>query len=281
MKRVRALEATDALAGKVILVTGGAQGMGLEVARAAALGGAKGLVICDRNASRKSQVEGEIGALGAECLFVACDVARPEEIRIVVEQADAKFGRIDGLVNCVGDTRRGTLETTDVGLWDTLMNVNLRAHFLFTQAVSRVMKRERTRGSIVNICSVQSRGGLTFCMAYATAKAGLVCLTRNNATELGPYGIKVNAVNMGWTVTDNEDVLQRAESGENWVKQADKTSLLGRIARPSDIAHAVVFLLDDRTHTTGSVMDMHTEYVPGMLGGGIGKASDVDASNDE
>jgi NAD(P)-dependent dehydrogenase (short-subunit alcohol dehydrogenase family) len=86
---------------------------------------------------------------------------------------------------------------------------------------------------------------------------------------------------MGWTVTDNEDVLQRAESGEDWVKQADKTSLLGRIARPSDIAHAVVFLLDDRTHTTGSVMDMHTEYVPGMLGGGIGKASDVDASNDE
>ena len=110
----------------------------------------------------------------------------------------------------------------------------------------------------------------------ATAKAGLICLTRNNATELASHGIRVNAVNMGWCVTDNEARLQTEESGADWIEAADRTSLLGRISRPRDIAMAVTFLLSDEAFTTGSVMDMHPEFVPGMLGGGIGKAADVD-----
>ena len=107
------------------------------------------------------------------------------------------------------------------------------------------------------------------------AKAALVALTKNNAAELGQHGIRVNAVNMGWTATDNEDVLQRAESGDDWLANADKTSALGRICRPSDIAHGVLFLLSDAAFTTGSVMQLHPEFIVGMLGGGIGKASDV------
>lgn len=107
------------------------------------------------------------------------------------------------------------------------------------------------------------------------AKAALVALTKNNAAELGQHGIRVNAVNMGWTATDNEDVLQRAESGDDWLANADKTSALGRICRPSDIAQGVLFLLSDAAFTTGSVMQLHPEFIVGMLGGGIGKASDV------
>ena len=106
------------LEGKIILVTGGAQGMGLEVARLAASLGARGLCVVDRNGAKRNEVQETIAALGAECLFVECDVAVPEQIAMTVASADKRFGRIDGLVNCVGDTRRGTLESTDVQLWE-------------------------------------------------------------------------------------------------------------------------------------------------------------------
>ena len=130
-------------------------------------------------------------------------------------------------------------------------------------------------GSIVNIASVQAYGGLPFCMGYAVAKAGVVALTRNNAEELSKHGIRVNAVNMGWTATDAEHTLQRQESGEGWLADADRSSSLGRISRPIDIAHGVLFLLSDEAHTTGSELQLHPEFIHGMLGGGIGKAKDV------
>jgi hypothetical protein len=114
----KAPPSTGKLDGKVILVTGGAQGMGLEVVRLAASLGARGLCVVDRNCSRRQEVQDEVAAAGAECLFVECDVAIPEQIKAAVASADKRFGRIDGLVNCVGDTRRGTLESTDVQLWE-------------------------------------------------------------------------------------------------------------------------------------------------------------------
>lgn len=199
----------DSLAGKHIFVTGGAQGLGLAVACMVARRGAARVAIADRNEDRKAEVESQIAALGAQCLYIVCDAAHPDQIKEAVALVDGHFGGIDGLVNCVGDTRRGTLESTTVELWDAQLAVNLRAPFLFTQAVSAIMRRGRG-GSIVNIASVQSRGGLTFCMAYAAAKAGLVCLTRNNAAELAKDGIRVNAINMGWCLTDNEHSLQVA-----------------------------------------------------------------------
>ena len=268
------------LEGKVILITGGTQGLGAAIAKAAATQGASAICICgltssDVNVNAGKEVVEEVQALGAECMLVECDVIDPAQIERVVVEADRKWGRIDGLVNCVGDSRRDDLESTTVQAWDSILNINLRSHFLFTQMVTRVMKREKTRGSIVNICSVQAHGGCTFTMAYACAKAGLVCLTRNNAAELAKDGIRVNAVNMGWCATPNENRLQTAESGADWLEKADKASTLGRILRPGDISRVVTFLLSDRTFTTGTAMDLHPEYIHGMLGGGIGKAKDV------
>ena len=264
--------AVGSMRGKVLLVTGGTQGQGREVAIMAAKRGAHGIVICGRNAANGANVEAEVSALGSECLFVKCDVAEPEQIVETVRRAEQRFGRLDGLVNCAGDTTRGDLDSTDVAEWDRQMNINLRSHFLFTKHASQLMRRTGARGSIVNVASVQAYGGLTFCMAYAVAKAALVALTKNNAAELGKCGIKVNAVNMGWTVTDNEIALQSAAAGDGWVETADKTCDLGRISRPADIAHAILWLLADESHTTGSVMQMHPEVIHGMLPGCIGKA---------
>ena len=264
--------------GKSILITGGAQGLGLQVARMAAQRGARGVIICDKSLKNGTAITSEIEGLGADCLLVQCDVGVPDEIEAAVKAAESRFGSIECLVNAAGDTSRGDLDSTSVEQWDGQMGVNLRSVFLFTKLVSQSMRRKGVRGSIVNVASVQAYGGLTFCLGYAVAKAGIVALTKNNAEALGRHGIRVNAVNMGWTVTDNEDVLQRAESGDDWVADADRTCALGRISRPVDIAHGILFLLSDEAHTTGSVLQLHPEYIHGMLGGGIGKASDVAAS---
>jgi len=283
MKRQRDDEApsevkrqTGSLHGKVILITGGTQGQGLATARMCVSRGASAIVICGRNEENGKKAAAELAALGsAESLYVQCDVSKPEAIADVVSKADDKFGRIDGLVNCAGDSTRGDLDSTTADEWDRQMSINLRSHFLFTQHVSKVMRRTRTRGSIVNIASVQAYGGLTFCLPYAVAKAGLVALTKNNASELAPHGIRVNAVNMGWCVTDNEIKLQTAQGGEDWIEKADQSVPLGRISRPEDIAHAILFLLSDEAYTTGSVMAMHPEYIHGILGGAIGKSADL------
>ena len=94
---------------------------------------------------------------------------------------------------------RATVQSAvSVALWDEIHVVNLRAPFLFTQAVARIMRHEGRSGAIVNIASVQANGGLTFCVAYAASKGGLLTLTRNTVAALGRDGIRVNAVNMGW-----------------------------------------------------------------------------------
>ena len=228
------------LSGKVVLITGAAQGLGLACAHSAHAAGAAALVLCDRNAERGLAAAQEIEACGCECLFVRCDVGVPAQVAAAVAKADARFGRIDCLVNAAGDTRRADLDSTSVELFDALIAVNLRAPFLFTQAVSRVMRRQGRGGAIVNVASVQAAGGLTCCMAYAAAKGGLLTLTRNNAAALGPHGIKVNALNMGWTATDNEHALQLSlGQGPEWLASADRVSAIGRICRPDDVARAV------------------------------------------
>ncbi len=261
------------LVGKVVLVTGAAQGLGLVTSRLCAAAGAAGLALVDRNSSKGREAERELSAhAGCACLFIQCDVASPGAIEAAVAAADRHFGRIDALVNAAGDTRRSDLDGTSVELWDALIAVNLRAPFLLTQAVSRVMRREGRGGAIVNVASVQAHGGLTCCMAYATTKGGLLTLTRNNAAELGRDGIRVNAINMGWTPTENEHALQKQlGQGDDWLDAADQTSHLERICRTDDVARAIVFLLAG-AHCTGAVLELHPEHIPGMLGGGIGKA---------
>jgi len=260
------------LSGQVVMITGAAQGLGLTCARAAATAGASGLILLDRDVEKGRSAQRELQTLGCACLFVECDLCVPAQITSAVQAADAHFHRIDGLINAAGDTRRSTLDETTVELWDALIAVNLRAPFLLMQAVSRVMIREGRGGSIVNVASVQAHGGLTFCMAYATSKGGLLTLTRNVAAELAKHAIKVNAINMGWTPTDNEHELQVSlGQGEDWLDAADQASILGRLCRTADVARAILFLLAG-AHSTGSVLELHPEHIPGMLSAGIGKA---------
>lgn len=253
------------LADKVIIVTGGTQGLGEGIARHFTQLGAAGLVICGRNSRQGQAVAQKLQDFGAEALYVQADLSAPEECRQVVWGCAQKFGRVDGLVNAAGVTTRGTLEDTSVELWDYIFAVNTRAPFILMQEAVRLMKQTGRGGSIVNILSMSSYGGQPFITAYCASKGALATLTKNSANALRFDRIRVNAINMGWTATDAEHQVQLAMGKpENWLEQAEAQQPFGRLLRPLDIAKLAAYLIsDDAQMMTGSIIDFDQNVMGG------------------
>merc|ERR1711977_804981 len=154
--------------------------------------------------------------------FVEADMANPESIqKAAAEAIEVLGGRVDGLVNAAGTTDRGNMMDTTVEMFNKQFDTNTRAPFLLSQAVAKHMIEQKSRGSIVNVSSLAAKGGAPFIMAYSASKAALNTLTQNNATELAPHGIRMNAINMGWTYTENENALMVAKGGPDWLSSAD------------------------------------------------------------
>jgi NAD(P)-dependent dehydrogenase (short-subunit alcohol dehydrogenase family) len=243
------------LDGKVIAVTGSTQGLGAAIARRAAALGAEGIVITGRNAERGEAVR---DSLDCQAVFVRASLEDEAQVRGIVHAADERFGRLDGLVNAAGLSTRGTLEETTVELWDQLFAVNVRAPFVLMQEAARLMRRGGRGGSVVNIITMASHGGEPVLMAYASSKAALATLTRNAGYSLQGDRIRVNGLNIGWTATDGEHVVQTGEGEpDDWLAAADAAAPLGRLLRPDeDIAPMATYLLSDAAMMiTGSVMD--------------------------
>eukprot|EP00301_Raphidiophrys_heterophryoidea_P009432 c13867_g1_i1.p1 GENE.c13867_g1_i1~~c13867_g1_i1.p1 ORF type:complete len:299 (-),score=76.99 c13867_g1_i1:115-981(-) len=261
------------------IVTGGSQGLGFEICVQLKRAGAKGIAIVSDQNETGQQACKKVNQIPSNpsCLvvFVFADLSNAEQVVTVVDSCVELLksrGPIVGLVNCAGDTSRGSLHETDMGLWDKMLNVNLRAPFVLTQAISRHMMNNNVRGSIVNISSSSAHGGGTFMLAYSVSKAALSVMTRNNASELMNKGIRVNAVNMGWCLTDNEHKLQSSTRGERWLEQTETAMPIGRILRAVDVASVVGFLMSDSAPMmTGAVIDLAPESIPGLLPPGIGQ----------
>jgi len=246
------------LSGKVLIVTGGTQGIGHAAAAAAIDAGAAGLVICGRDPEKGAAIAAEFSAQGTDCRFVACDLAQPTQCRQVVAACDEAFGRVDGLVNAAGATDRGGILDISVELWDYLFAVNVRAPFVLIQEAAKVMKREGTAGSIVNIITMSSHGGQPFLTGYSASKGALVTLTKNVGHALRGDRVRVNALNIGWADTPNEHKVQVEAMGlsENWLEAAEAEQPFGQLIKPREVADFVVFLLSARSGImTGSVID--------------------------
>lgn len=252
------------LDGKIIIVTGGTQGVGEEVARHVAELGAAGVVICGRNQEKGAKVASELKEIGTDSLYVRADLALEEDCRNVIHQADKHFGRINGLVNAAAITDRGTIEDTSVEEWDRMFAINSRAPFILIQDTVKVMKREGKGGSIVNILSMSSYGGQPFITAYCASKGALATLTKNVAHAMRFEHIRVNGLNMGWTYTPNEHLVQIADGKpENWLEEADASRPFGRLLRPHDVAGMCAYLLSDEAEMmTGALIDFD-QYVHG------------------
>jgi NAD(P)-dependent dehydrogenase (short-subunit alcohol dehydrogenase family) len=246
------------LTDKIAIVTGAAQGIGEATARLFAERGIAGLVLTDRNADKGAAVAKSITEQGVKAVFVAADLADPEQLARIVPFADETFGRLDILANVAGLTDRGGIWDTSLELWDRMFAVNVRAPFLLMQAALKLMDRDRIEGAIVNIISVNAHGGTSFLTPYSASKGALATLTKNVAHSVANHRIKVNGLNIGWVDTPGEHVtLKRFHgAGENWLEEAEKGRPFGRLMKPDEVARAVAYLASDESGLmTGSIID--------------------------
>ena len=245
------------LAGKVAVVTGAGSGLGEGIVRLFAEEGAR-VVVSNRDVTKADQVAASIVAAGGDAIAIRADVGVESDCRNLIDQTVKHFGQIDVLVNTVGYSARGTIEETSVELWDEVFGLNVRSSFICTQQAVRYMK-DRQCGSVINIGSVNAYIGEPKLMAYAASKGALMTLTKNLASYLNRYRIRVNQLNVGWTLTPNEHYVKVhiEGKGENWVDEAVKSRPWGRLLLPRDIALAALYFAADESELiTGTVMDM-------------------------
>ncbi|MFN0111885.1 MAG: oxidoreductase [Blastocatellia bacterium] len=245
------------LKSKIAVVTGSGSGMGEGIARLFAEEGAQ-LVISDRDLSAAEAVAAELQKQGFETIARKADVSIEADCRALINAAVARFGRIDALVNTVGWSKRGTIETTSVAEWDDVFAANVRGSFICIQQAVTHMKKQGS-GSIINIGSVNAYIGEPKLMAYSAAKGALMTLTKNLASYLNQYRIRVNQLNIGWTLTPNEHRVKVEEEGksENWLEEAEATRPWKRLLVPREVGFAAVYFASDESElVTGSILDM-------------------------
>ena len=230
---------------KVVMVTGGAAGIGKVTAENFARQGAK-VAICDVNTEAGEATTKE---LGPEASFTQVDVADSASVSDWVETAMDRYGQIDVLVNNAGITRDGLIMRMKEEDWDAVINVNLKSAFNCIKAVSKIMVRQKS-GRIINLASVVGVMGNPGQANYVASKAGMIGLTKTVAKELGSRGITVNAVAPGFIETDMTAVLSEK------AREAMLSIIpLQRAGTPQDVAEAIMFLASDSAaYITGQVL---------------------------
>lgn len=265
----------DSLAGIPCLVTGGAQGIGYASARALA---AKGGSIClaDLNVARaEAAAEALTAEYGVTAAAVALDAGEPDSVAAAFSAAERALGPVGVLVNAAGimTPRLALAEAMDIADFDIMLKVHLRGAFLCSQAAIPQMER-RGYGRIVNITSVLGLMGLPFRIAYASAKTGIVGLTRSLAVETARRNITANAVAPGYILT--ETLRARLEAGMlDYATYAERAPA-GRWGLPEEVGRAVAFLcLPGSGFITGAVLPIDGGYtVRGDPGEAIGTRPD-------
>ncbi|MGB8818808.1 MAG: SDR family oxidoreductase [Rhizobiaceae bacterium] len=248
----------DGMNGKIAIVTGSTQGLGETIARLFAGRGAGGLVICGRTADKGIAVSKDIESkTGVQTVFVQADLGVVADCINVVGVCDRIFGKVDILVNAAALTDRGTILDTSPDLFDRMFAVNVRGPFFLMQEAIKLMRREKTEGSIINIGSMSAMGGQPILAAYCASKGALETLTRNTAYALLRNRIRVNQLNIGWMASEGEDRIQREfhHADPDWLAKAAAAQPFGRLVDPQEVARACAYLATDESGLmTGSAI---------------------------
>ena len=244
------------LVGKVAIVTWGASGgLGENMAVRLLEEGCR-VMVADRNAQRNAELVARLAPLGEVAGHVS-DVSTEDFAEPLAAATVEAFGGIDVVVNNAATYPSHPWNEYTLEEWDRTINTNLRSLFLMSKATVPHIAA-RGGGSIVNIGSINAYVGLPNLGPYSVSKGGLMTMTKNAALALGPYRIRVNQLNVGWTLTEGEERVQRADGrGPNWLDEAVATRPFGRLLLPADIAHvAAYFASDDSLMVSGAVVDL-------------------------
>ena len=242
--------ATHRLAGKISLITGAAQGIGLATALKFAAEGAV-VIVCDIRQAAVDEAVLQCQALGAQAVGFAMDVTQRESVDAVVAKVKEQFGRIDVLVNNAGITQDARLQKMTLEQFDRVIDVNLRGVFHCSQAVADGMVAQGS-GVILNASSVVGIYGNFGQTNYAATKFGVIGFTKTWSRELGPKGVRVNAVAPGFITTPMVAAMPEKITAE----MAQRVPLR-RLGRPEEIANVYAFLAsDEASYINGTVIEV-------------------------
>ncbi len=228
--------------GKVVWLTGGGGRIGQVIARTFAREGAC-VGVCDIDGARADAAASAVAAAGGKAVAVAGDVSGEDDVDRMLAEVTAALGPVDVLVNCHGVSPNALVMHMDLATWQAPFLVNTQGCFLTCRAAARQMTTRRAHGCIINISSGAGASARPSAAAYCASKAAINMLTQVLAVELGPHGIRVNAVSPG-VVTDPP--LKPGEAESAYLNFMIAMTPLGRTGAPSDVAEAVVALASDR-----------------------------------
>lgn len=255
----------DQLSGKVAVVTGSTQGLGLATVKLMLRRGLKGAVICGRNAVAGEAAAADLTSDGARVVYQQTDLARLDDCKALIDRAIAEFGSFDILVNSAGITDRGGILDGDADLWERTFAINARAPFFLIQHAAHHFRAMDKPGSVVNVATVTAHGGVPFLTVYAASKAALVATVKNAAFSLARDGIRVNALAIGWMDTPAENTTQKTfhDMPDGWQAEAGRALPAGRLLNMNEVARWIVHLASPESGImTGSVID----FDHGVLG---------------
>ena len=240
------------LNGKVAVVTGAGRGLGKEIALALASAGAN-IGIMARTASQLEETAHEIEVSGRKAVVIPIDVAKSKEVDSAIEHVTQKIGPVDILVNNAGITEQKPLVQMTDEDWHRVMGINLDGPFFLCRAVGRQMI-ERKKGKIINIGSVLGMVGYKRFASYSTSKGALLQLTRTLALEWAKYSINVNAIALGWFLTE----MNAEAMSDDKIKEIHVSRIpLGRLGHTREIGPLVIYLASPASDfMTGSVIVM-------------------------
>lgn len=244
------------LDGKVALVTGSDSGIGQEIARTFAAGGADVTVTYFSDRAGAEETAAHVRKRGRRALVVQVDIGMPDAVGRLFAAHDEAFGRIDVLVNNAGTGVHGDVADLPFESWERVIRTNLHGPFLCSQQAARRMLAQGAGGRMIHITSVHEEACWPGSSAYCASKVGLRNLARTLALELGPHGITSNVIAPGMILTP---MNRRAATDPEYLRAAEAQIVLRRVGLPSDIASMALFLASE----AGSYCTGATYYVDG------------------